>query len=229
MNLRYYLRGLGMGIFVTVLVLSNTSLGSAKTFSDEEIREKAKALGMTEKQTVLSDLGEDEKSGTTADEAEPATKSAEDSEAESVTDSASLSVSAPSPASQAAKPSGTWGAEEAGKPQGTPGAGEAAKSGGMPVAEDAGKQQEEKKEPPTGGMGLPAEDVREVTIEINSGESSYGVCRKLEEAGLISSASDYDTYLCSRGYDKKMRTGSHVIPMGADEETIAKILADRTQ
>ena len=40
------------------------------------------------------------------------------------------------------------------------------------------------------------QEVEGITIQINSGDGSYTVCKKLEEAGLVDSASDFDTYLC---------------------------------
>lgn len=47
MKLRYYLRGLGIGIFVTALIMS-IALGGKEKLSDEEIIARAKALGMVE-------------------------------------------------------------------------------------------------------------------------------------------------------------------------------------
>jgi cell division protein YceG involved in septum cleavage len=50
------------------------------------------------------------------------------------------------------------------------------------------------------------------------------VAKKLADAGVVSSAQSYDDYLCSNGYDKKLRTGTFTIPAGATEEQIAKIV-----
>lgn len=47
---------------------------------------------------------------------------------------------------------------------------------------------------------------------------------KLQEAGLVSSASEFDRYLYQNGYDKRIRTGVFEIPAGADAEEIAKII-----
>ena len=46
----------------------------------------------------------------------------------------------------------------------------------------------------------------------------------LKKAGLVKDSAAFDAYLCSKGYDKILRTGKHVIPAGASEEQIAKIL-----
>lgn len=63
-----------------------------------------------------------------------------------------------------------------------------------------------------------------VSITIVSGDGSYTVAKKLEDAGAVFSASDYDNYLCQNGYDKRLRTGTFQIPAGASNEQIARIV-----
>ena len=58
MNLKYYLRGLGIGIVMTALIMGITAAGKNKPLSDSEIIERAKALGMTEESTLLADAAE---------------------------------------------------------------------------------------------------------------------------------------------------------------------------
>ncbi|MDE7287252.1 MAG: hypothetical protein K2N55_10485, partial [Lachnospiraceae bacterium] len=55
MNLKYYLRGLGIGIVVTAIIMGIASRGGKEELSNEEIKERAKALGMIEESTVLAD------------------------------------------------------------------------------------------------------------------------------------------------------------------------------
>lgn len=56
MGLKFYLRGLGVGIVVTALIMGiATSVNSKEILSDDEIRERAKGLGMVEESTVLAD------------------------------------------------------------------------------------------------------------------------------------------------------------------------------
>ena len=73
----------------------------------------------------------------------------------------------------------------------------------------------------------PASDTEEgnFTIEIKSGDSSYSVCQRLEEAGLVETATDFDRYLYENGYDKRINTGVFEIPRDADMEKIAKIIS----
>lgn len=54
MKLKYYLRGLGIGILITTVILSLAGIGR-KNMTDEEVVKRAKELGMVES-TLLSDL-----------------------------------------------------------------------------------------------------------------------------------------------------------------------------
>ncbi len=55
MNLRSYLRGAGIGLIVAALVLSFSGGGKSHAMTDNEIRERAKALGMTDGNGVLAE------------------------------------------------------------------------------------------------------------------------------------------------------------------------------
>lgn len=68
-----------------------------------------------------------------------------------------------------------------------------------------------------------------IAITISPGDGSYTVAKKLSEAGLVSAAGAYDTFLCENGYDKKLRTGTFHIPAGADGEAIARIVTGPPQ
>ena len=59
MKLKYYLRGLGIGILVTTVILSLAGVGR-KNMTDEEVVKRAKELGMVES-TLLSDLSDQTK------------------------------------------------------------------------------------------------------------------------------------------------------------------------
>ena len=72
MKLKYYLRGLGIGMMVTaiVLTLSFTSRRSGN-LTDSEIRERARNLGMTDAREVLiTNSDKDTASEETADSSE---------------------------------------------------------------------------------------------------------------------------------------------------------------
>ena len=177
MKLKYYLRGLGIGIMVTAVILS-VAFGSRKeTLSDREIMERASELGMVSENGSLAEMEKKENAETPE---EP---------------------QATPEASPKATPEATPKATPEATPKATPEA--------TPAAPDVTE---------------PVQAAKTVVIEVKSGEGSYTVCQKLEKEGLISSASDFDTYLCSNGYDRKLRVGSHEIPADAEPERIARIM-----
>ena len=63
-----------------------------------------------------------------------------------------------------------------------------------------------------------------VKVEIKSGMSSESAALAVKNAGLVESDTEFNKYLCSEGYDKRLRVGSFEIPKDADFETIAKSL-----
>ena len=71
-----------------------------------------------------------------------------------------------------------------------------------------------------------ASNTEPVTIVVNRGNGSDTVSKRLQEAGLVADAYEYDKYLMANGYDKRIGAGEHVIPAGATWEEIAKILCN---
>lgn len=248
MNLKYYLRGLGIGIIVTAVIMGIAAGRNKESLSDAEIKERAKELGMVEQSGVLSEL----EGGTEAEAGSPLkTKTpAEDTAASPAAAQATL------PAKEAALPSATPKASAEPKESTAPKASEMPKESTAPKASEMPKESEApkasempkksevpKNSPTPVSTTAPAaspkpvssptpkpttspqqEASSTVSIEIKSGESSTTVCRKLEEAGLIASAADFDMFLYQHGYDKKMKVGVHEIPVGAEPETIAELL-----
>lgn len=192
MKRKYYLRGLGTGILVTALILIIAS-GQKETMTDEEVKARAKELGMVES-TLLSDLANQTPAAEPETMADPAA-TAEPETTEEAT---------PEPA---AEPDTT--AEPTPEPTVEPEA----------TAEPA-TEPKTTAEPTTD----PATEQESILITIRSGESSVSISKALEEAGLVASAQEYDRYLCENGYDKKIRSGEHRIPVGADDAEIAAII-----
>lgn len=253
MNLKYYLRGVGVGIVVTALIMGIAGGGKKQTLTDDEIRERARELGMVEESSVLSDTvaGQSAKAAGTP-EASPsvtAQKTAEPSPEKTpepqATPEASPAVTAkktaePSPEKtpvskeNAPAPSAGKAAEQEGpltaEAESTPKGGGAQSASPDPEAENtqtatSGQMPENTPAPventPAAGETTASQPG---SIQVNSGEGSYTVSVKLQEAGLVSSAAEFDRYLYQNGYDKKIRTGVFEIPAGADAETIAKII-----
>ena len=194
MKLKYYLRGLGIGILVTAVIMGVTQGSRKETLSDREIRERAAALGMVEPGNSLADLE--------AAETPAATEIPEAAETPAATE---IPEAAETPA-----------ATETPEAAETPAATEAPAATETPevTARPTQKPAEE-------------EEGSSYTFVIQAGDSSYQVAYRLQQAGLVADARDFDNYLCSKGYDRKLKTGSYEIPETATEEEISEILCGR--
>lgn len=65
------------------------------------------------------------------------------------------------------------------------------------------------------------------TITVSGGMSSETISSLLENAGLVDSASEFNSFLVQNGYDKKLETGSFDITGGMTYEEIARILTTK--
>ena len=65
------------------------------------------------------------------------------------------------------------------------------------------------------------------TITVSGGMSSETISSLLENAGLVESASKFNSFLVQNGYDKKLETGSFDIYGGMTYEEIARILTTK--
>ena len=195
MKLKYYLRGLGIGILVTAVIMGVTQGSRKETLSDREIRERAAALGMVEPGNSLADLE--------AAETPAATEIPEAAETPAATE---IPEAAETPA-----------ATETPEAAETPAATEA----------PAATETPEVTARPTQKPAEEEEEGSSYTFEIQAGDSSYQVAYRLQQAGLVADARDFDNYLCSKGYDRKLKTGSYEIPETATEEEISEILCGR--
>lgn len=229
MNLKYYLRGLGIGIIVTALIM-NIAMGGRETLSNEEIKERARALGMVEGGTLLEDAqaalntlenpaaDDEDESGELQNLNESGTPEEFPEQAENDASEDTLKQSEDDAPEETLKQPESDASEETPQP-----------SEEQQPEED--QETEDAQEPEViveqEGIWPPDEPGTDesVTVQVVRGEGSYTVCKRLEEAGIISSASEFDTYLCQNGYDKKIRAGTFEIPGNASPEQIARILS----
>lgn len=64
-------------------------------------------------------------------------------------------------------------------------------------------------------------------LEIQAGDWSADVSRKLEKMDLISDAKAFDSYMDKHGYSSKIKAGNYSISKGADFDQIAKEITSR--
>ena len=202
MKLRYYIRGLGIGIIVTALIMG-VATKEGIPLTDAEIKALARNLGMVESDSLkLSDI-------------------------QNVTPAPQFTEKPPeTPASATPQPQETEApAQPTAEPQET-------EAPAQPTAEpqetEAPAQptmQPQETEAPVQPTTQPSVETGEkVTVVIRSGATSYSVSIQLAEAGLVESAADFDAYLCDNGYSRRISTGTYEIEMGTDAEQIAKII-----
>lgn len=215
MNLKYYLRGLGVGIVVTSLILG-IGLGSRKeTLSNEEIKERARELGMVEESITVAEAAAQKEEEAQEAEVAPVPEENAESDAEPIV-SAEPEVSSEPAVSTGAAPEASEkpNVSEASEPAASTAAeaGATPEAGVKPVADEAEED----------NGTAPEKEIVDITI--NPGEGSYVISQKLEQSGLIDDAAEYDAYLCDNGFHTKLRAGVHKIPMGSTREEIAKLL-----
>ena len=240
MERRYYLRGLGVGIAVTAVIMGVMTSRDAK-MTDREVIARAKELGMVES-TVLLDENDEASNGEEGADA--------DNETEEEAGAAGEDPAGDGTVPDAGEEAGGKDADEAVDVTGTgveddqsgreagdrtenedtdePDADDAGKqvtadNGQAPESaeEDAGQEDKVTSEEETKAL-ITSAAVKKITV--NSGDGSHTVAQKLADAGVIISAQSFDDYLCQYGYDKKLRTGTFSIPADASDEQIARIV-----
>lgn len=226
MKLKYYLRGLGIGMLVAALVLilsGNTGGG----MSDEAVKRRAAELGMVEKdKTVLGDIGGEAADGEMK-EAETSMELPENEPSVELTEQDGEAVQAEDAEGQTESrtpEADTQGQTKEPEPETElPEQAEEADAEEQALAQEIEQKAEE--------VVDRAEEVAEnspsgrtVTLEVRTGDSSVSVARRAQEAGLVQSAADFDVFLCQNGFDKRISIGSYEITVGASEKEIAEII-----
>ena len=197
MKLKYYLRGLGIGMIVTALILgisfSNRQEQTAQGMTDDQIRECAAELGMVDSsELTLAALQNGAKQPTENATEDPVETQGQKETTEVAETTADLQETQTT-AETATAPENTAEPETATAPENTA---------------------EPDQELDTG-------------ITIQRGDDSGSVSRKLYEAGLVENAKAFDNYLCHNGYSRSINPGTYEIEPGTSEEEIAKIITGK--
>ncbi len=215
MKLKYYLRGLGIGMAVTALILGISFSGrqgqEAQTLTDEQIRERASELGMVDSsELTLAALQNSAQPQITmepevTEESETMTEREATAEPETTTE-----PEATAEPEMTTKPEATAEPEMTTKPETT-------------AEPEMTTKPEATKEPEL----ITAPEQSQTTITIKKGSDSGSVSRVLYEAGLVENAKAFDNYLCNNGYSRSINPGIYEIAPGTSEEEIAKIITGK--
>ncbi len=242
MKLKYYLRGIGIGVFVTAIILHFSLAGKGNTqLSDEEIKQKAAALGMIES-TVLKPVSDNSvtdndvsnNSAINNSDIDKEETNTDLSEKESVSNDTAIDGELQSDAGieeniaddkNTDKDANTDAGIEANTKDDDTSKDDLAETETKPeqkpeVTETNNSEDKTNAEAKTEAGSLADNFI----ININAGDSSFVVAKRCADAGLVESAAEYDMYLCKNGYDKRLVVGAHNIKAGASEEEIAKNL-----
>lgn len=206
MKLKYYLRGLGIGMIVTALILgisfSNRQDQTSQIMTDDQIRERAAELGMVDSsELTLAALQNSEKQPTEGTP-EETTQTQEQNNIE-----AEPETTVPAETQATVEPETTQEPEATTEP-------EPEKTVGPETTAEP-----EVTEAP--------QRTQTASITIQRGDDSGSASRRLYEAGLVENAKAFDNYLCNNGYSRSINPGTYEIAPGTSEEEIAKIITGK--
>ena len=230
MNLKSYMRGLGIGIIVTAILMG---IGNNKTekISTEEANNA----------TVLADLKElaeeADRMEAEGEEKKADSEKADKKETESVSSGQAVNVSSDSVdkisteddekvmSDDTVEKSTEESTENSSPDVVLPNAGVLADDGQAPKDDGQVHKDDIKK---ADNADTPKTSTGEIIdITIVSGQGSDTIAKECERLGLVEEAAAFDKFLNSYGYDRKLTTGVHHIPMGSTESQIAEILTKK--
>ena len=218
MRMKYYLRGMGVGIVVTVLIFMIALIFYNPEISDAEIIRRAKLLGMVdagESATVADDINSLEYDFDTDDEAAAAATDTTDDDGAAVADTDSETDTALATGDSNAANEDT--ADTAG-------------AAAQPDSSDTASSSSDNSDNTVIVTSEhPASETAAIagTITVRSGDSSESVSKKLYQAGVVGSESEFNSFLVSKHYDRILQNGTYDIPENASYEEIAKIITKK--
>ena len=215
MKVRYFLRGLGVGIIFSAVVLLAAYKTNPPQMTDQQIKSRAKELGLIEgnkQDDSIEKLFSDTTSETAQDTQEQSVKENEDSAVDTKKNHSENN----------------------------------AKDAKEMTAEDASKKKEiEQTETSADGKQIGAEQKQanseendfldnennteagdSITITIYRGMSSEAVSEQLEKNNIIDDATQFNEYLCKKGYASRLITGKYQF---SKEETYNSIVKKITR
>ena len=228
MKLRYYLRGLGIGIIVTAIIMSFTR--QPEKLSDAQIKMRAFELGMVE-ESVLADLQDKKEEShipafedivnVETEDQENVEDGNSETESQGVTEESNSEMEEQK---NVLENNASIDVQEVieEKEQGLV-EGNTSEAEEHNIIEETDVESDANTE---GAVTASSDEAVEkyFIILVESGNGSEVISRRLYEAGLVNSAVEYNKFLVRNGYDRKLKVGNHEIPVGATEEEMSKIL-----
>lgn len=226
MKFKYFLRGLGTGIIFTSIIclVAFQNVGS-NNISDKEVIERAKKLGLVEKEEsakdmFASDTSTEGKKNTNLDRNDTDSQKNDVSDSDKENDKTSKENDNNKKTTELKNTEVDTTTEVTTEKKTT-----------------EEKKTEEKTTEEKTTEGKTTEKItteqstteaknQTVTITIKGGSTSFPVCQKLQELGVIKDATDFDNYLIKHGYANRIRVGTHTLKIGMSYEEIAIAISD---
>ncbi len=216
MRIKYFLRGVGIGIIVTTIILS-VAHNSNRELTDSEIIERAGKLGMSftasssESQTQSVEETESTSSissqqGTSGEE-QDGDKESQSNETESDEGQSEADMDNAGVTDETQTDTVTDNTEDAATDN-----------------EPAIEQSTANQSTASGSLDTTTQASVSCKLNIVAGMSSRTVCDMLKQNEIIADAAEFDSYLVSIGYDDKIRTGEVEVSSDMTYEELAAAL-----
>lgn len=254
MNLKSYLRGLGIGIIVTAVLMGIENGGQSSTadlkeegtsvvLADmKELSESATASSSSiKKQKEIEERGYSSSSSSSMKKDEVAETSKTDAASqkdekaktdESAKKDEKVKADESAKKDEKAETDESINSDEKADSEklNLPSAGALSDDGQAPKGDDA-KKQNDKQQSQEKDADVAKKDVIApgtiVDVTIKPGQSSEAIAKECERLGLVELGPAFDKYLSTYGYDRKLTTGTHHIKIGMTEAEIAQILTSK--
>lgn len=191
MKAKYILRGLGLGMIITAVVMGAYTRGAVAAARVDVLKE----YGIGEEAALAETLVDVDIESSAGGAQESETLVSEESEPAAETAAVQAIERDEQAVSQVSSESDMISTEE------------------ITVPETERTQAESTQQVQESEADENASDVQigTVSITIAKGDDSGTVARKLYNAGLVENAAEYDAFLMQHGYDKKLNTGVKII------------------
>lgn len=246
MKLKYYMRGVGVGILFTmfvflVIIIPNLELNqivSEKTASSESAADVSGLLGVKEEAASDTDLPDQVDEQTSLSDDKTELIDTKDAVADSTDD-----VSAATPGAismngeentqaelQSAENSSTTAdadaAENTETSENAADAENADSQGDVSPSPDQTEENAQSASDSTQQENVTTSDGNVITakISITGGMTSERFCRKAEESGIVTSWEELNEYMVDHGYARKLQTDSYTLSSDMTFEQICKII-----
>ena len=240
MKLKYYLRGMGIGIILTAIVMGFALGGRKATMSDAEVIKRAKALGMIESSAEVLTQTQSEDSEVESDDASSSNQ-ALDQIGEKIPEEVNTEIALSDPpvsevaeetketenhiaeSSSSSDASTDIKSEEETSTAATSGSEEVSSAAETSVSEAASTESTSAETTkPSEVTAASNSGTKQITIP--GGMGSDGVAALLAREGIVDDAVAFNKYLVENRIDRIIRSGTKSFPENATYEQIARII-----